>query len=202
MNAREDIRESRSPERTCLATGETGSKETMVRFVLSPDGMIVPDVAERLPGRGVWVTATKEALELAVRKQVFARGFKQTVKADAALPAQVERLLRERVLHWLALANKSGEAIIGFTKVEASLKEGSPALLFLAQDAGASDKQKIQSLAEWRGIDICSLLARDELARPFGRDDTVHIALLPGGIVRQMQKEIRRLAGFCTKVAL
>lgn len=174
----------------------------MVRFVLSPDNVIVPDVAERLPGRGVWVTATKDALETAVRKQVFSRGFKQTVKADAALPAQVERLLRERVLHWLALANKSGEAILGFTKVEAALKEGSPALLFLASDAGPSDSQKIQSLGGRRGIEICHLLSREELARPFGRDDTVHIALLPGGIVHQMQKEIRRLAGFCTKVAL
>jgi predicted RNA-binding protein YlxR (DUF448 family) len=192
----------RQPQRTCLATGEVKHKDNLVRFVLSPEGALLPDVAERLPGRGVWVTATRSAVETAIKKQAFSRGFKQPVKADSSLPAQVESMLLARVVHWLALANKCGEAVLGFTKVEAALKEGRPALVLLASDAGASDQQKIQSLAGKNNIEVCTLLSREALAKPFGRDDAVHIAMLPGGIVQQMQKEIRRLAGFCTKVAL
>lgn len=190
------------PERTCLATGEAKAKDGMVRFVLSPDGLLTPDLADNLPGRGVWVTATREALQTAVRKQAFSRGFKQAVKAPDGLADTVERLLRERLLHWLALANKAGQATVGFAKVETALKEGSPVLLFLAEDAGPSDAEKIQSLAAKRGIELCALLRREELGRPFGREELVHVAIRPGGVSGQMQKEIRRLAGFSTKVAL
>lgn len=200
MTAAENLKHQ--PERTCLATGEAKAKDGMVRFVLSPDGIVTPDLAENLPGRGVWVTATREALQAAIKKQAFSRGFKQAVKAPDGMADTVERLLRSRLLHWLALANKAGEATAGFAKVEAALKESSLALLFLAADAGPSDADKIQSLAAKRGVEICSLLRREELGRPFGRDELVHVAIRPGGVSGQMQKEIRRLAGFSPALAL
>jgi predicted RNA-binding protein YlxR (DUF448 family) len=191
-----------APERTCLATGEVKDKEHMVRFVLAPDGALTPDVACTLPGRGVWVTATREALETVVKKQAFSRGFKQPVKATPELVPQVENLLRALLLHWLALANKSGEAVMGFAKVEAALKGEALAIVFLAADAGPADADKIQSLTGWKQVELCSLLNRTELGRPFGREEAVHVAIKPGGIAAQMQKEIRRLAGFCATGAL
>lgn len=202
MDAAEQTALGHTPVRTCLGTGQVRAKEGMVRFVLSPDGLLTPDVAESFPGRGVWVTATRDALQEAVRKKAFARGFKQPVKASLELVDQVERLLRVRALHWLALANKSGAAVMGFAKVEVALKNGRPALLLLAADAGAADAEKIQSLADWKEVPICRYFSREELAKPFGRESIVHVAIQSGGIVQQMQKEIRRLAGFCYHLAL
>ena len=198
----EGIKAKRSPERTCLATGDTREKAGMIRFVLSPDGELVPDVVGTLPGRGVWVSATREAMHTVIRKGGFSRGFKKQIKADATLVDRVEQRLRARLIHWISLGNKCGDAVMGFAKVEAALKANTPALVFLAADAGAADSDKIQSLIEKRRAELCSLLTRAELAQPFGREDTVHVAVQPGGIAQQMQKEIRRLAGFCTNLAL
>lgn len=174
----------------------------MVRFVLAPDGALAPDVVGTLPGRGVWVTASRSAMETAVKKQVFSRGFKQPVRVTPELVTQVEQLLRVRLLHWLALANKSGEAVMGFSKVEVALKEHPLELVLLASDAGPSDADKIQGLAGRKGVNFCNFLTRAELGRPFGREEAVHVAVKPGGIAGQMQKEIRRLAGFSAKGTL
>ncbi|HJQ57058.1 MAG TPA: DUF448 domain-containing protein, partial [Vineibacter sp.] len=93
-----------APSRTCLATGESKAPEAMIRFVVAPDGRIVPDLARKLPGRGLWVTATRAALERAMARKAFGRAARHQVVVDADLPDRLERLLRERALETLALA--------------------------------------------------------------------------------------------------
>ena len=106
------------PERRCLVTGERQGKAEMIRFVVSPDGQIVPDILEKLPGRGIWVTSDPDILRQAVSKQLFSRGAKQKVTVADDLPEQVEALLVRRVCELIALSRKSGKAVAGFEKVK------------------------------------------------------------------------------------
>ena len=109
---------STGPQRTCIATGETGAPERMIRFVVGPEGDVVPDLARRLPGRGLWVKAERAAVERAVAKNLFARAARASVKPAADLAERVERLLLERALADLSRARRAGRAVAGFVKVE------------------------------------------------------------------------------------
>ena len=109
---------SDGPERKCIATGEVQPKNGLIRFVVSPESQIVPDVLEKLPGRGIWVSADREALDKAVAKKLFARAAKAPVTVPADLVAQVETQLVARVTGLLALARKSGDAVAGYERVK------------------------------------------------------------------------------------
>ena len=62
----------------------------LIRFVIGPDGEAVPDLKRKLPGRGVWVTATQDALADAIKRKVFARGFKRDVRLPRDFVARTE----------------------------------------------------------------------------------------------------------------
>lgn len=187
-------REREEPERRCLATGESGGRSGLVRFVLDPEGRLTPDVAERLPGRGVWVTADRALMEKAVKKRLFSRGFKQPVTAPEDLPDLVERLLTARAIEAVSLCRKAGLAVTGFEKVKARLRQGGAAMLLAAADGAADGRAKLAALAG--ETPLVEALTAAELGLAFGRDAAVHAVADPGGASDRALREARRLDGF------
>ena len=106
------------PERRCIATGESQPASGLIRFVVGPEGQLAPDIAGKLPGRGIWVSSTRSALEKAAAKGLFARAARAPVKVPDALPELVEQMLARRVVELISLARKSGGAVAGYEKVK------------------------------------------------------------------------------------
>lgn len=187
-----------SPERQCAVTRERLPKAAMLRFVLSPDGIVTPDIAERLPGRGVWVKAHRGVVEIAARKGAFARGFKSQVTVPDDLAGFVERLLLKRTVELLGLARKAGQAICGFDQVRDALKEGSPAFLLEASDGAEDGRTKVYFLAKalYSGVKVAGALSAPELGMAFGRDRVIHGLVRRGAIAENWELAYRRLTGF------
>jgi predicted RNA-binding protein YlxR (DUF448 family) len=187
------------PLRRCLVTGESLPPERLVRFVVGPDGDVVPDLARELPGRGVWVTATRAALDEAVRRKVFGRAFARhggpanpTVPADLA--DRVERLLARRAAHWLGLARRAGHVVAGYEKVREAIAAGEVRLLVAAADGSPDGRRKVAGLAP--RLEVVDALNGAELSMALGRENVVHAALQPGRLAARFLGEARRLAGF------
>jgi len=181
-------------DRKCIATGEALPRDGMIRFVAGPDGEVVPDLAEKLPGRGVWVSATRVALGKAVEKRLFARGLKTKIDAPADLPDRVEAMLLRRLTDSVALARKAGAAVCGFERVRDTLAGGRVAVIFAASDGAEGGKSKIRGLSE--GAKTCGALSSVELGLAFGRETVIHAALLNGGVTKRVLREAGRLEGF------
>ena len=179
-------------ERRCIATGETQPKAGLIRFVVGPDGTIVPDVLERLPGRGIWVAADRDALATAVKKNLFSRGAKQKVTVPADLAAQVEAGLVRRVVELISLTRKSGHAVAGFEKVKGWLADGHARVLFQAADGSERGKSKLWTPEGGR---FFGCLTADELGLAFGRQRVIHGALAAGGLERRVVEEASKLRG-------
>lgn len=163
----------RCPLRTCIATGEQAAPERMIRFVVGPDGDVVPDLARRLPGRGMWVQANRAALERAVARKLFSKAARAAVKAADDLPERVERLLLERVLADLGRARRAGRAVAGFVKVEQMIGRGRAGLLVVASEADGDGLGKLGA----SGLPIAQLGDATSLGRLFGREQTVYVAV-------------------------
>lgn len=189
---RSEAREA--PERRCAATGERGGTAGLIRFVLNPEGLVTPDFAEKLPGRGVWVTAERAPLEKAVKRNLFARGFKAPARAPEGLVALVEAGLARRLIEALGLARKAGLAICGFEKVKARLKAGPAAALIEAADGSEQGRAKLRPMAGEAAL-VASLTA-GELGLAFGREFVIHAVLDAGGAAERVLRESRRLSGF------
>jgi predicted RNA-binding protein YlxR (DUF448 family) len=179
------------PERRCIATGESQPKGGLIRFVVGPDDRIVPDVAARLPGRGIWVSADRGALQRAVQKNLFARGAKRAVGVPEDLVDQVEALVARRLVDLVALARKSGDAVAGFEKVREATA-GHVAVLLQACDGSDAQKGKIRPPADKKAHISC--LSGHELGLAFGRENVIHAALAAGGLAERVVEEGARLA--------
>lgn len=179
-------------ERRCVVTGEVQPKRGLIRFVAGPDGVVVPDLAEKLPGRGVWVTADRAAIEKAAAKGLFARGLKAPVKAPEGLADLVEAGMARRVVELVSLARKAGYAIAGFEKVKGALAAGNVKVLLQASDGSDRGKGKLWTPegGRWFGC-----LTAAELGLSFGRDHVIHGALAPGGLTNSVIKDAGRLTG-------
>ncbi|WP_028092710.1 RNA-binding protein [Pseudodonghicola xiamenensis] len=180
------------PERKCIATGEVQPKYGLIRFVAGPGGQVVPDLAGKLPGRGVYVASTRAALEQAVAKNLFARGLKQKVDLPEDLPGQVEQLLARRVVDLISMARKSGDAVAGYEKVKTWLDKEEAQTLIQASDGSGRGKSKLST--PHRGHYIGWLTA-DELGMAFGRETVIHAALASGGLDKRVVEEAQRLRG-------
>lgn len=183
-------------ERRCLATGESRPRETLLRFVVAPDGTLAVDPGNELPGRGLWLTPSAAALEQAVARKAFQRAARQPVQIEDDLAARIERLLARRCLDLLGLARRAGQLTVGFEKVAARLRRGPVAVLVAAADAGADGRRKLARLAP--DASMVGLLTRSELSLAIGRENVVHAALDPGGLARKFLRETARLSGFRT----
>lgn len=179
-------------ERRCLVTGEVQPKAGLIRFVAGPDGEVVPDLAEKLPGRGFWVTSDRAILEKAMTKGLFSRGAKAQVKATGDLLDLIETGLAKRVVELVSLARKAGYAVAGFEKVKDWLAAGRAKVLLQASDGSDRGKGKLWTPegGRWFGC-----LTASELGLSFGRDHVIHSALAPGGLTESVIRDASRLAG-------
>ncbi|KIC36335.1 MULTISPECIES: RNA-binding protein [unclassified Leisingera] len=179
-------------ERKCIATGESQPKQGLIRFVMGPDGQVVPDVMGKLPGRGVYVASSREALATAVKKKLFARGFKAQVQVPGELVHEVERQVVRRLIELISLARKSGDAVSGFERVKDWLAKEEAQVLIQASDGSGRGKSKLST--PYKGKFIGCLTA-DELGMAFGRQTAIHAALASGGLSKRVVDEAQRLQG-------
>ena len=182
--------ENAGPERKCIATGEVLPVEQMIRFVVGPEGQAVPDVLGKLPGRGIWVSATRAALDLAVSKKLFARSAKQPVTVPDGLVTEVETQLARRVVNLISLARKGGRAIAGYEKVKIWLQNEEAKVLIQASDGSERGKSKLSTPY---GGSFIGWLTADELGLAFGRQTVIHGALASGGLTERVVEEAARL---------
>jgi uncharacterized protein len=187
-------RRAEMPERRCLLTREVKERDQMIRFVLDPAGQVVPDVDERLPGRGMWLSADRNVLKRAIAANLFARAARAHVQVAADLAEQVERLLVSRALDCLGLARRAGQVAMGFDQVRACLRSSSAAVLIAAADSAADGRRKLRRLAP--GLPVITAFSRAELGAALGREGIVHVAVASGGLARRLIASVRRLAGF------
>jgi uncharacterized protein len=180
------------PERRCIATGEVQPKHGLIRFVVGPDGQIVPDLSERLPGRGIWVSAERAALELAVKKNLFVRAAKQPVTVPPELVDLVEAGLARRLTDLIALSRKAGEAVAGFEKVKDWLATKQVKVLLQATDGSERGKSKLWTPT---GARYFSVLTARELGLAFGRQSVIHGALAAGGLAPRVVEGAAKLQG-------
>ena len=182
-------------QRLCAATGEATCIDSMIRFVLGPEGTVVPDVKRRLPGRGLWVTATRSALELAIRRKSFARGFRRDVVAASDLLETTERLLEQAALDALAVAHKAAKVVIGFGRIEKALARERVVALLKAVDAAPDGVRKLEAARARRedasAIAVIGDFASAQLDLALGRSNVIHAALLAG---RESETFIARAA--------
>ena len=183
------------PHRRCIVTGEVQAKESMLRFVVSPDGLVVPDVENRLPGRGMWCSARRDVVDTAARKNLFSKAARAKVQVPPDLGDRVEGLLRRRCLDLIGMARRAGHLVAGFEKVTAELRAGRGAILLEAADAAAGGRGKVEPLAA--GRPVVDLFNSAELGAALGRDAAVHVLVAPGGVATRMKSECERLARYC-----
>lgn len=192
-----DHESSREDARTCALTRKAMPKEAMIRFVVGPDNVVVPDIRARLPGRGVWIEATRQAISQAVRRKTFARSLKTGVTVSITLADEVDALLSRDVLQALALANKAGAVVTGFGKVEELLarRDGkvTVAALIHAQEAAPDGRRKLaQALHRDRPtlqgghipppdcVPVIDCFGGEELDLALGRTHVIHAGLVAG----------------------
>jgi uncharacterized protein len=191
-------------QRTCAVTRTLKPVSEMIRFVVGPAGEAVPDVKRKLPGRGLWVTATRNALEDAVKRNVFARGFKRNVTAGPSLVAETERLLERAALDALAMAGKAGAVVAGFAKVEAAVNRNEARAVIHASDGADDGKRKLSGLLRRnteeneREIAVIDDFSGAQLDLALNRPNVVHAALLAGPGSETFLARVARLAHFRT----
>jgi uncharacterized protein len=214
LNARREMRGRENAERSCLVTRAVRPPAEMLRFVVGPDGAVVPDLRAKLPGRGAWVTATRSAVAEAARRGLFKRAFKRSDLTWAHdLAEDVEGMLRQDLLGALSLANKAGVVVTGFAKVEAAIgggsggKPGVAALIHAAEAAedgrrklaGALRRAAAEAILDVPAIDD---LSTSELDMALGRDHVIHAALVAGAGSTGCLARWRRLRAYRGQAAL
>ncbi len=183
-------------ERRCIVTGKAAARQGLVRFVADPEGRIVADLDESLPGRGMWVTSDLESLRAA--RSRFARVLRSKVVVPEDLERQVADGLAARCRNWLALARKAGEAVCGHDKVRAALAGGRVRLLLAASDGAEGGRDRLLSLArhQARPPAVVECLAGAEIGAAFGRDFAVHAAVFDSRLADRLLRDCARLSGF------
>src|ERR1700761_1059344 len=178
--------------RMCAVSREQRPVGELIRFVVSPQGEVIPDIKRKLPGRGLWISASRQTVAEAVRRHQFSRGFKRDVRVADSLAADTETMLARAAVEALAIAAKAGQVISGFAKVEAALADrrdrGTLAALIHASDGASDGIRKLQALARQNAADLgespefpaVTSLTSAELDLALGRSNVVHAALLAG----------------------
>jgi len=185
-------------ERRDVVSGEVRDEASLIRFVVAPDGLVVPDLGRKLPGRGVWVAADRASVETAARKGAFARSARTKARAPEDLADQVEALLKKRVIDGLGLARRAGELISGFEKVAASLASGGAAWLIEASDGAEDGRRKVLAALRRspRPVGVVGVFTSAELGLALGLENVIHTAFLAGRAADRWATDVRRLAGF------
>ena len=191
------------PERRCIVTGETRPKAELIRFVAGPEGNVVPDLAGRLPGRGLWVTANRDVLEKAVKKGLFSKAARTRLDVAPDLADRVEELLAKRAGKALGLARKAGALVNGFEKVLAAITEGDVACLIEARDGAEDGRRKLEQRLRmaveagiYEDVPVFAPLWAHEMSLALGRANVIHAALFQGPMVARVRQDLARLEMF------
>ena len=174
--------------RMCAVSREVRPVDELIRFVVTPSGEVIADLKRKLPGRGLWISASRDAVAEAVRRHQFSRGFKRDVRVATTLAGDTEVLLERFVVDALAIAAKAGQVVAGFGKVETALREGTVAILIHASDGAEDGIRKLDVLARPNGgnfgakpqIPIVTALKSAELDLALTRSNVIHAAVLAG----------------------
>jgi len=198
----EESRDKRDPLRRCIVTGTVQPKDTMIRFVVGPDGTAVPDLEEVLPGRGLWLTAERAVVERAVARNVFSKAARRPVRVEPGLADRLAVMLERHCLDLIGLARRAGQAIAGFEKVREALRagqvgrSGAPGLLLAARDGAADGRSKLRGLAG--ELPLVEEFEAAALGAALGRDNAVHAVLARGALADRLKAEAGRLRGLRT----
>jgi predicted RNA-binding protein YlxR (DUF448 family) len=186
------------PQRSCLGCREVKGKDDLLRFVLDPEGYVVPDLAGKLPGRGAYTCFRRSCLEQAIAKRQFSRSFKGEAKPVAAgeLLPLVIRLQEERVIATMALANKAGRVVSGSDKVMDALRKGSVALLILAEDISPDSAAKFKAIADKTGVESFRFSLKESLGSPIGKELRSAVAIMTGPFAEKLHRELTRYGNF------
>ncbi|WP_420472219.1 MULTISPECIES: RNA-binding protein [unclassified Brevundimonas] len=185
-------------DRRDLVTHQVMDESRLIRFVAAPDGGVAPDLARKLPGRGLWVAADRASIEAAVKKNLFSRAAKAPLKPAADLPDLVDSLLAKRCLEQLGLARREGVLISGYEKSAAAIRSGKAAWIVEAADGSADGRGKLLALARHQTPPpkVCGAFSADDLGLALGLENAIHAVLLEGGRADRWTFEVERLAGF------
>ncbi|WP_306142561.1 RNA-binding protein [Roseibium sp. MMSF_3412] len=196
-------RKNEPTERQCAVTREVRPVSSLIRFVLDPEGQVVPDLKRTLPGRGVWVTATAETVAAAEknRKKVFGRGFKDEALVEPGLSERVDALFERSALQALSLTRKAGELVTGYAKVEAALRRDTVLGLIHASDAAGDGVRKLAAVVAGNkelanGCQIVRLFDSTQLDLALGRSNVIHAALLAGHASENFLARVRDMERF------
>ena len=183
-----------TPERRCIVTGSVLPKDELIRCVVSPDGMVVPDVDGKLPGRGLWLSSSRNVVNTACAKNAFSKAARAKVTPMEGLADRIEALLVQRCMSYVGMMRRTNGVIFGFEKTRAWLKDGKCAVLLAARDGSADGRSKLKALA--KDIPLIELFDSAEMAQAIGRDHVIHMGFAPGQMSKRFQVEAQRLQGF------
>jgi len=187
--------------RSCIVSRLATPANEMIRFVLDPEGRVVPDLRRRLPGRGVWVTARREMLAAAERRKLFSRAFRAEARIEPGLDGRVERLLEDQALQALSFARKAGEIVTGFAKTESAIAGGKVVALVQAAEAGDDGREKMEAALRRRfgrgdAVPTLRMFQSRQLDLALGRSNVIHAALLAGRASENVLERVAALARF------
>ncbi|PPQ36223.1 DUF448 domain-containing protein [Rhodopila globiformis] len=205
------------PLRRCIVTRERLPKERMIRFVVGPDRQLVPDLAARLPGRGIWLSACRDVLEsggageerrLTGRQtggsaaggvdRHLARAFARAARGPVTVPSDLSGLLQaalvQRISELIGLTRRAGQALAGYEKAREVLRQGRARLVVQASDGSEAERKRFLS-GFGPDLTVIDPLPGEVLGRLFGRDYVVHVAIAPGKLAESLVVEAGRLAG-------
>jgi predicted RNA-binding protein YlxR (DUF448 family) len=192
--------------RMCALTRQVRPVDELIRFVVAPSGDVTPDLKRKLPGRGLWISASRSALADAIKRGTFAKGFKREVRLSPSFAEDTERLMVAGAVEALAIAAKAGQVVAGFAKVESALKRGEATALIHASDGAADGIRKLDGLTGPRaltlsdgfqgGFPILTVLTSAELDLALGRANVIHAALLAGPAGKTFLSRCHALARF------
>lgn len=185
-------------QRRDIVSGEVMPEARLIRFVATPDGSVTPDLGRKLPGRGLWVEATREAVDTAAKRGLFSRAAKTKLSVPADLADQVQQALERRCLERLGLARRAGALISGFEKTSAALASGKAAWLVEACDGSPDGRRKLLQIARKlpRPPQVCGCFSDEQMGLATGAGHVIHSAFLAGRWAERWSEEIGRLAGF------
>lgn len=196
--------EEKGPLRRCLVTGTRAARETMLRFVLTPDGGLMADLKAGLPGRGMWLSARRDVIEAAMKRGAFARAARRQVPVPPTLLEDIEAGLSRRVRETLGLARRAGQAVSGFVKAREWVDTGRAGLIVQAHDGSPDERARflggpviegVVSGGRAVGVSVVTPLDAAALGTIFGRDGAVHVVVAPGRLAETLRIEAGRLAG-------
>lgn len=192
----EDV--TKRAERTCIACRRTGAKDDLLRFVLSPDRCIVPDLLSRLPGRGAYTCLDPVCVDLAMQRRQFSRAFKaEILVAGHQLAAEISTLIHGRMLHLLAMANKAGVVVSGGDSVERAIASSLPnSVIWIAADASADRREKYTFSGRRAGCIVHVGNTSAELGGVLGKEQRTFLLLKPSGITAKLKNELERFRKF------